>query len=104
MTLFCWCAIIKIYHYVSSRIPLPSSAGASAGALTIFSRPLAEWTMDSASSGAKMISRQIDRNLRRQKEEEVKVIKVLLLGPGDSGKSTILKQIKFLHNNGKCAR
>ena len=47
-----------------------------------------------------MISKKIDRNLARYRDEESKIVKVLLLGPGECGKSTILKQLKFLHNEG----
>ena len=58
---------------------------------------------DWGSDGAKVISKKIDRNLARYRDEESKIVKVLLLGPGECGKSTILKQIKFLHNKG-CAK
>jgi GTPase SAR1 family protein len=34
------------------------------------------------------------------KSNTQKEVKILLLGPGDSGKSTLFKQIKIIHNNG----
>ena len=58
------------------------------------------FTLPDWGSEAKVVSKQIDRNLARYQEEESKIIKVLLLGPGECGKSTILKQIKYLHNKG----
>ena len=42
-------------------------------------------------------SRQIGRELRRDFSREKEVVKLLLLGAGESGKSTIVKQMKLLH-------
>lgn len=42
----------------------------------------------------------IEDRMLAQIEDERKVIKCLLLGAGECGKSTILKQMKILHNNG----
>lgn len=44
--------------------------------------------------------RRIDEKLRADQDEEKKVIKCLLLGAGECGKSTILKQMKILHLDG----
>lgn len=38
-------------------------------------------------------SRRIDRLLAKDGAKENRIIKLLLLGPGDSGKSTIMKQV-----------
>ena len=52
-------------------------------------------------SSEKTRSRRIDAELQSHDERSAKSIKVLLLGPGESGKSTIIKQIKHIHCKGK---
>uniref|UniRef100_A0A2K5CKF4 G protein subunit alpha i3 n=1 Tax=Aotus nancymaae TaxID=37293 RepID=A0A2K5CKF4_AOTNA len=44
-------------------------------------------------------SKMIDRNLREDGEKEAKEVKLLLLGAGESGKSTIVKQMKIIHED-----
>lgn len=43
------------------------------------------------------ISRQIDRCLSRDKAYVKRLVKILLLGAGESGKSTFLKQMRIIH-------
>uniref|UniRef100_A0AC34QZH6 Uncharacterized protein n=1 Tax=Panagrolaimus sp. JU765 TaxID=591449 RepID=A0AC34QZH6_9BILA len=50
------------------------------------------------SKAALQHSKKIDRDLQKQPERMVQ--KLLLLGPGESGKSTCLKQMQILHNHG----
>ncbi|XP_047666497.1 guanine nucleotide-binding protein G(i) subunit alpha-2a [Tachysurus fulvidraco] len=45
-------------------------------------------------------SRDIDRSLREDGEKAAKEVKLLLLGAGESGKSTIVKQMKIIHEDG----
>ncbi|XP_062856121.1 guanine nucleotide binding protein (G protein), alpha inhibiting activity polypeptide a [Trichomycterus rosablanca] len=45
-------------------------------------------------------SRQIDKNLRNDGEKAAREVKLLLLGSGESGKSTIVKQMKIIHESG----
>ncbi|XP_076334934.1 guanine nucleotide-binding protein G(i) subunit alpha-like [Tachypleus tridentatus] len=45
-------------------------------------------------------SRKIDKDLRLEEERQAKEVKLLLLGAGESGKSTIVKQMKIIHETG----
>ena len=38
---------------------------------------------------------QINRELRQDSQQESRIVKLLLLGTGDSGKSTIMKQVRI---------
>jgi len=49
-------------------------------------------------------SLKVDRILESEHQNLSKVIKLLLLGSGDSGKSTINKQLKIIHHKGYNAR
>lgn len=42
-------------------------------------------------------SKEIDRNLSREKTYVKRLVKILLLGAGESGKSTFLKQMRIIH-------
>ncbi|VDM80027.1 unnamed protein product [Strongylus vulgaris] len=52
-----------------------------------------------ASREAAIISKKIDKDLERKSNGNMEQ-KLLLLGPGESGKSTCLKQLKIMHANG----
>uniref|UniRef100_A0A914ED03 Uncharacterized protein n=1 Tax=Acrobeloides nanus TaxID=290746 RepID=A0A914ED03_9BILA len=45
-------------------------------------------------------TREIDRALQEGYKLERQIIKLLLLGTGECGKSTVIKQMKILHSNG----
>lgn len=48
----------------------------------------------------KALNSNIERGLSKEKEKMKKEIKLLLLGAGESGKSTIFRQMKIIHQNG----
>ena len=41
--------------------------------------------------------RRIQRELEKDHAKNTQIVKILLLGAGESGKSTIVKQMKLLH-------
>ncbi|KAM9855377.1 guanine nucleotide-binding protein G(i) subunit alpha isoform 1-T3 [Aulostomus maculatus] len=45
-------------------------------------------------------SKMIDKNLREDREKSSREVKLLLLGAGESGKSTLVKQMKIIHEDG----
>jgi guanine nucleotide-binding protein G(i) subunit alpha len=48
----------------------------------------------------KEISDEIDRQIEEDSKKFRKECKILLLGSGEGGKSTIVKQMKIIHQNG----
>ncbi|XP_065193683.1 G protein alpha i subunit-like [Sycon ciliatum] len=55
---------------------------------------------DPVSRTAARKSRALDKSIRGWGKEERRIIKLLLLGAGESGKSTIVKQMKIIHSTG----
>lgn len=45
-------------------------------------------------------SQAIDRQLDAQRDEMARTVRLLLLGAGESGKSTLVKQMKIIHGDG----
>ncbi|XP_061830132.1 guanine nucleotide binding protein (G protein) alpha v1 isoform X2 [Nerophis lumbriciformis] len=49
---------------------------------------------------AKLQSSKIEQDLFEQARSEINVFKILILGAAESGKSTLIKQIKIIHSHG----
>ncbi|XP_074834169.1 guanine nucleotide-binding protein subunit alpha-15 [Carettochelys insculpta] len=49
---------------------------------------------------AVVLDREINKLLRDQQKQDSKELKLLLLGPGESGKSTFIKQLRLIHGAG----
>ncbi|KNZ62310.1 guanine nucleotide-binding protein alpha-3 subunit [Puccinia sorghi] len=56
--------------------------------------------IDGNSSASKERSYAIDRQIEEDAKKYKRECKILLLGSGESGKSTIVKQMKIIHQNG----
>lgn len=54
-------------------------------------------SLDEEERAAVLRSRSIDRHLDQEREQWKREIKILLLGAGESGKSTFLKQMRIIH-------
>ncbi|KAJ3123135.1 hypothetical protein HK100_011706 [Physocladia obscura] len=54
----------------------------------------------SESTAAATINNEIDKQLKLEQKNSQQSIKLLLLGPGETGKSTILKQFKLIYGEG----
>jgi len=57
-------------------------------------------SVNSTDDGKITKSRQIDKEIRKGASRSAQEVKLLLLGAGESGKSTFAKQMKILHMNG----
>ncbi|XP_046990505.1 guanine nucleotide-binding protein G(o) subunit alpha-like [Schistocerca americana] len=57
-------------------------------------------SLDREGAKARTRSEEIDRQLAELAKQERNVIKILLLGAGESGKSTLVKQMKIIHSDG----
>ncbi|XP_054283908.1 guanine nucleotide-binding protein G(o) subunit alpha-like [Macrosteles quadrilineatus] len=57
-------------------------------------------TLDREEAKARQRSDEIDKQLSELAHQERNIIKILLLGAGESGKSTLVKQMKIIHSDG----
>ena len=46
------------------------------------------------------INQEIERQIKKDKRDQRKELKLILLGTGESGKSTFIKQMRIIHGSG----
>jgi guanine nucleotide-binding protein G(q) subunit alpha len=56
--------------------------------------------MSAESREQRRINQEIDRQIKKDKRDQRKELKLLLLGTGESGKSTFIKQMRIIHGSG----
>ncbi|KAK1898162.1 Guanine nucleotide-binding protein G(t) subunit alpha-2 [Dissostichus eleginoides] len=56
--------------------------------------------MGAGASAEDQKSKDLEKQLQQDADKDAKTVKLLLLGAGESGKSTIVKQMKILHQGG----
>jgi signal recognition particle GTPase len=49
---------------------------------------------------ASRLNKEIERFIKKEKHDKRKELKILLLGAGESGKSTLIKQMRIIHGSG----
>ncbi|KAG7280580.1 hypothetical protein CRUP_028306 [Coryphaenoides rupestris] len=56
--------------------------------------------MGAGASAEEKHSRELEKKLKEDADKDARTVKLLLLGAGESGKSTIVKQMKIIHQSG----
>lgn len=82
-------------NLTSYTLPRPSSS-----VLLSASCATMECCLSEEAKEQKRINQEIERQLRRDKRDARRELKLLLLGTGESGKSTFIKQMRIIHGSG----
>ncbi|XP_055730969.1 guanine nucleotide-binding protein G(q) subunit alpha-like isoform X2 [Salvelinus fontinalis] len=91
---------MKLQDWTSKGLPLrpKSSQSVFKGVMTLNS--VGACCLSEEGKEARRINDEIERQLRRDKKDSNREFKLLLLGTGESGKSTFIKQMRIIHGTG----
>ncbi|KAI9631120.1 hypothetical protein KEM48_013256 [Puccinia striiformis f. sp. tritici PST-130] len=68
--------------------------------MSVYLSNSAHYQIDGNTSTSRDCLYDINRQIEEDAKKYIRECKILLLGSGESGKSTIVKQMKILHQNG----
>lgn len=79
-------------------VSLPCKVKRYSGAMTL--SPMGSCCLSPEAKEARRINAEIEKQLRKDKKKSRREFKLLLLGTGESGKSTFIKQMRIIHGRG----
>uniref|UniRef100_A0A8C5LK61 Guanine nucleotide-binding protein subunit alpha n=1 Tax=Leptobrachium leishanense TaxID=445787 RepID=A0A8C5LK61_9ANUR len=85
---------------VSPRVGEAPGAGRGAGGEGMTLDSMMACCLSEEVKESKRINAEIEKQLKRDKRDSRRELKLLLLGTGESGKSTFIKQMRIIHGSG----